>query len=212
MLRWKSISVSKKGRPSQYEALTKIGIPIIRIRLSHSHGIFILKIPVYGKTVFILKGPLFQFDDVEHPWIKVKLPRSKTRIIHTWWRHQMKKFPRYWPFVWGIHRSTVNFPHKGQWGGVLMFSLICAWTNGWANNPYAGDLSRHRAHYDVIVMDLTCVAMADVAALLSGTTDTLSTWLWRPGSAALQKEIDFLEGIITSVGRFSRDLSNQTNT
>ena len=38
------------------------------------------------------------------------------------WKH----FPRYWPFVWGIHRSPVNSPHKGQWRGALMFSLICA--------------------------------------------------------------------------------------
>ena len=42
-----------------------------------------------------------------------------------------KYFPRYWPFVRGIHRSQVNFSHKGQWLGALMFSLICAWTNGW---------------------------------------------------------------------------------
>ena len=33
-------------------------------------------------------------------------------------------FPRYWPFVRGIHRSPVNSPHKGQWRGALMFSLI----------------------------------------------------------------------------------------
>ena len=33
-----------------------------------------------------------------------------------------------------------------------MFSLICAWTNGGVNNRYAGDLRRHRAHYDVTVM------------------------------------------------------------
>ena len=39
-----------------------------------------------------------------------------------------------------------------QWHGALMFSLICAWINTWANNGEAGDLSRHRAHYDVIVM------------------------------------------------------------
>ena len=36
-----------------------------------------------------------------------------------------KNFPRYWPFVRGIHRSLVNSPHKGQWRGALMFSLIC---------------------------------------------------------------------------------------
>ena len=61
-------------------------------------------------------------------------------------------FPRYWPFVRGIHRSPVNSPHKGQWRGPLMFSLICDWTNGWVNNRDAGDLRRRRAHYDVTVM------------------------------------------------------------
>ena len=33
-----------------------------------------------------------------------------------------------------------------------MVSLICAGTNGCANNRYAGDLRRHRVHYDVTVM------------------------------------------------------------
>ena len=52
----------------------------------------------------------------------------------------------------GIHRSPVNSPHKGQWRGTLMFSLICARINGWVNNRKAGDLKRNQAHYDVIVM------------------------------------------------------------
>ena len=34
----------------------------------------------------------------------------------------------------------------------LVFSLIRAWTNGWVNNRGAGDLRRHRAHDDVIIM------------------------------------------------------------
>ena len=63
-----------------------------------------------------------------------------------------KRFPRYWPFVRGIHRSPVNSPHKCQWRGALMLTLICAWIHGWVNNRGAGDLRRHRAHYDVIVM------------------------------------------------------------
>ena len=69
-----------------------------------------------------------------------------------WWRHQMETFPRYWPFVRGIHRSPVNSPHKGQWRGALMFSLICARINGRVNNGGTGDLRRHRAHCDVTVM------------------------------------------------------------
>ena len=63
-----------------------------------------------------------------------------------------KRFLRYWPFVRGIHRSPVNSPHKGQWRGALVFSLICAGINGWVNNREAGDLRRHLAHYGVTVM------------------------------------------------------------
>ena len=48
--------------------------------------------------------------------------------------------------------SPVNSPHKGQWRGTLMFSLICARINCWVNNHEAGDLRRHPTHYDVIVM------------------------------------------------------------
>ena len=35
-----------------------------------------------------------------------------------------------------------------------MFSLICAWINGWVNNREAGDLRRHGAHYGIIVMGM----------------------------------------------------------
>ena len=71
------------------------------------------------------------------------------------WKH----FPRYWPFVRGIHRSPVISPHKGQWRGALIFSLICVWANGWVNNREAGDLTRYRAHYDVTTM-ITYSAMS----------------------------------------------------
>ena len=64
------------------------------------------------------------------------------------WKH----FPRHWPFVRGIRRSPVNSPHKGQWRGAWMFSLIYACTNGWVNNRDTGGLRRHRAHYNVTVM------------------------------------------------------------
>ena len=69
------------------------------------------------------------------------------------WKH----FPRYWSFVWWIHPSPLNFPHKAQWRGALMFSLICTWTKDWVNNRDAGDLRRSRALYDVIVMSIKYV-------------------------------------------------------
>ena len=64
------------------------------------------------------------------------------------WKHYL----RYWPFVRGIHRPPVNSPHKCQWRGALVFSFIYTRINGWENNRKAGDLRRHRDHYDVIVM------------------------------------------------------------
>ena len=63
---------------------------------------------------------------------------SGARVYHDdviKWKH----FPHNRPFVRGIHRSPVNSPHKGQWRGALMFSLICVWINGWVNNREAGD-------------------------------------------------------------------------
>ena len=50
-----------------------------------------------------------------------------------------------------------NSPHKGQWRSALMFSLICAWINGWVNNGKAGDFRHHRAQYNVIVLQRKCI-------------------------------------------------------
>ena len=53
----------------------------------------------------------------QHPWFWLC---GHDDVIK--WKH----LPRYWPFVRRIHRSPVNSPHRGQWRGASMFSLICA--------------------------------------------------------------------------------------
>ena len=83
---------------------------------------------------------------VYYPWTVEKNLEKHDDVIK--WKH----FPRNWPFVREIHRSPVNFPHKGQWRGALMFSLMYAWINDWVNNREAGDLRLQHGHYDVIVM------------------------------------------------------------
>ena len=88
------------------------------------------------------------------------------------WKH----FPRNWPFVRGIHRSPVNSPHKGQWRGALMFTLICARIYGWVNTREAGDLRRYRLHYDVIVMDPNPL-MATISELIQHTSIALDNGL-----------------------------------
>ena len=92
-----------------------------------------------------------------------------------WWRHQMETFSALLALCVG--NSPVNSPHKGQWRRALMYSLICAWINGWVNNREAGDLRRNRAHYDVI-----CNALI---ILSSNLMDELITGIIRHGSLML---------------------------
>ena len=68
--------------------------------------------------------------DLWSPTTKGQRYESITMIDIIKWKH----FPRYWPFVRGIHQSPVSFPHKDQWRGALMFPLICAWTNDYVDN------------------------------------------------------------------------------
>ena len=66
------------------------------------------------------------------------------------WKH----FPRYWPFM----RGTAEFPtQRPVTRSFDEFFFICAWIKDWVNNHEAGDLRRHCAHYDVIVMASCCV-------------------------------------------------------
>ena len=48
-----------------------------------------------------------------------------------------------------------------------MYSLICIRINGWVNNGQAGDLRRHRAHYDVTVMVFTQMLYVELMTKLS---------------------------------------------
>ena len=92
------------------------------------------------------------------------------RLLSVWWRSYSKSFiliptnlyifTRWHPemlrvtdLLWG--ESTVHryIPlTKASEAKPLMLSLICAWTNDWANKRDPGDLRRHRVHYHVIVM------------------------------------------------------------
>ena len=76
-----------------------------------------------------------------------------------------KTFPRYWPFVWGIHRSPVNSLHKGQWRGGLgvFFDLrlnkrLSKQSWGWRLETLSRSLWRHcnvQLHYCPIVVEAT---------------------------------------------------------
>ena len=54
--------------------------------------------------------------------------------------------------LWGEFTGPGEFP--AQWPVTRSFDvfLICVWINDWVNNREAGDLRRHRGHYDVNTM------------------------------------------------------------
>ena len=94
--------------------------------------------------------------------------------------------------------SPVNSPHKGQWRVALMFSLIRAWTNGWANNRDTGDLRRYRADCDVSVISTV------VSALLQLWTDcVLKIVILYTKKVARQNEKS--RGIVTSSVHMSKN-------
>ena len=109
-----------------------------------------------------------------YPFILTHMPHDD---IIKW-----KKFPRYWPFVRGIHRWPVNFLHKGQWRGALTTSLIWTWINGWVNNRKTGDLRRYRAHYDITIMKVCRFVMVSTSNVLQTSVTCYrlkSSWdLW----------------------------------
>ena len=110
--------------------------------------------------------------------IKCIAASSRARANHDdviRWKH----FRRYWPFVWGIRRSPPNSPHKGQWRGALIFSLICAWINGWVNNREVGDLRHHRAHYDVTVMKVSFKGDCEETGLNVNNWGLVASHTWR---------------------------------
>ena len=80
----------------------------------------------------------------------IDMPRALLLVLHD----DIIKWKHFLPFVWGMHWSPYNSPHKSQSPIALMFSLICDWGKGWVNNREAGDLRCHHAYYDVTVMDM----------------------------------------------------------
>ena len=102
-------------------------------------------------------GWLPEKQKVYYRWPPCRINREINQLNFKWtnhWNNLTKlmgaSFSTAIPFTssW----SPVNPPHRSQWRGALGFSLSFAWTNGWASHRHAGDLRRHRAHYDVIVM------------------------------------------------------------
>ena len=66
----------------------------------------------------------------------------------------MEIFPALLAICVGNSPVSGEFPAQTPVTRSFVISLICPWIKGWVSNRETGDLRRHRAHYDVIVMTL----------------------------------------------------------
>ena len=143
----------------------------------------------------------------------VKRPMQSWEISS--WFHgdviKWKHFPCYWPFVRGIHRWPVNSPRKGQWGGALMFSLICAWINDWVNNRDAGDLRLHRAHYDVTMMPSFHFTHLHIQHLLSYVSRHLFHYIKQRTKLVVKSGCHVFMGIVQKLLLTGMELTSDRN-
>ena len=86
---------------------------------------------LYMPPIYHTKLNLSQSIQRDSWWWVTLIWYQNTGIYRDWWLTlvvvfhdeviEWKHFPRHWPFA-----GNANSPHKGQWRGALMFSLICA--------------------------------------------------------------------------------------
>ena len=107
--------------------------------------------PLHGINFFDNLWQLRKDDQSNHRHFLLHIPRVmqgkaiKHFQAYTWWRHEMETFSASLALCEGNTHITGGFaPQRpGTWS---FFVFFCA------NNRDAGDLSRHRAHYDVTVI------------------------------------------------------------
>ena len=95
----------------------------------------------------------------------VQSMKACTSVSQAWWRHQNFRVSGH------LCGEFTGPPHKDQWRGTLMVSLICARIDGWVNTREAGDLRRRRAYYDVIGM------ARNIHGTITMLLSTLSCWI-----------------------------------
>ena len=81
--------------------------------------------------------------------------------------------------LWGEFTGHRWIPlTKASDAELWCYFMICAWRNGWVNNRDAGDLRRHRVHYDVT----GCIKAVLRTAITPHGQCRISVWLkiWLP--------------------------------
>ena len=145
--------------------------PIIELIVSVNYAEMIISYS-FALTNYILPPPLMwvvEMTDrsrinpvsVRHGLVLIHcishLPTFHKDVIK--WKH----FPRYWPFVRGIHRWPVDSSHKSQWRGALVFFFDLRlnkqqWRRRWFETP-----SRSLSRYGYVACLRSHVSMVQLA-------------------------------------------------
>ena len=100
-------------------------------------------------------------------------------------------------FMWhGGLKAHWSYLRYDEWRVALMFSLICAWTNGCANTRDDVDLGRHRSHYNVTVT-IQYSTNPKQPILLKPWTRLLGKWLASCVSALAQRTL--IDSILNAI-------------
>ena len=128
----------------------------------------------------------------------------KKSPVHLYYFHdeviEWKHFPRYWPFGWGIHRSPVNSPHKGQWRGALMWLVIWDAIALIMTSPYcscSGQRSKSEAKWKfwvapAITLSLAAVLVAIFVIVLVSRGKVLTEFMCKDNSQRFVGQIKSL--------------------
>ena len=127
------------------------------------------------------------FNPHKKPIVLLNMATFSQSMQRTWWpvasttivtgsystsRHddviKWKHFPRYWPFVRGIHRWPMDSPHKAsdaeRW--CLFYRRLNKWLSkqswGWWFETPSRSLWRHRNGFAIVVVRLSIIFLFDV--------------------------------------------------
>ena len=104
--------------------LARMNSHCIEKTVSYSKPYICMRSSLYWKgTPFPYSLPSYKIN-LSSGWSKdctffTSLPLHACLVMYLWksWHDDVikwKHFPRYWPFVWGVHRWPVKSPHKGR--------------------------------------------------------------------------------------------------
>ena len=111
-----------------------------------------------------------------------------TQHYRSWWRHQMETFSVSLALCGGnLLVAGVFHSQRPVTRSFDIFSDLRP-KNVWANNRDAGDLRRHRAHRDVIVMIRQSYFTGMLGAIIAPVPMKRTSWIWVKASLDTSKK------------------------